>query len=304
MRILVVGAGATGGYFGARLASAGREVTFLVREARRKQRRRDGLQVVSPHGDLTLQPKLVTAPELDAPYDVLLFTVKAFAMDAAIADIAPAVGPSTMIIPVLNGMRHIAALVARFGEAPVLGGVAFISTVIDDRGRIVQLNQPHDLVYGERSGERTARIVALDEVFQNAGFDARLSTHIVEEMWAKWETLAALGGITCAMRGTIGEIVAAPGGLTYINAFIDECSAIAAASGTPPNESALGKRRSMLTTAGSPLTSSMYRDLMSGADVEADQILGDLLDHAQRTGTPAPLLAAAYTHLKVYQSRR
>jgi 2-dehydropantoate 2-reductase len=305
MRILVVGAGSTGGYYGARLANAGRDVTFLVRAARREQLQRDGLQVVSQHGDLTLQqPQLVTADELNAPYDVLLFTVKAFAMDAAIADIAPAVGPATMILPVLNGMHHIAALVARFGETPVLGGVAFISTEIDARGRIVQLNAPHDLMYGERSGERTERVLALDALMQNAGFTARLSTRIVAAMWEKWQTLASLGGITCTMRGTIGDIVAAPGGLDFINAFFSECKAIATAAGFPPDEAFHNRTHGMLTTAGSPLTSSMYRDLVSGSDVEADQILGDLLVHASTTGTPAPLLSAAYANLKVYQSRR
>ena len=123
MRILVVGAGATGGYFGGRLTQAGRDVTFLVRPARAERLRAEGLQIVSKDGDVTLQPQLVTAGNIAGPYDVVLLAVKSFALDAALDDLAGAVGSATMIVPVLNGMRHIDLLIARFGEAPVLGGL-------------------------------------------------------------------------------------------------------------------------------------------------------------------------------------
>jgi 2-dehydropantoate 2-reductase len=304
MRILVVGAGATGGYFGARLAKAGRDVTFLVREKRDEQLRRDGLQVVSPHGDITIAPQLITKDAIDGTYDIVLFTVKAFAMDAAIEDIDAAVGPHTMIVPVLNGMRHIDALVAQFGEDAVLGGLAFVSTVLDDAGRIVQLNKPHDLTYGERGGAITERITALDAIMQNAGFNAHVSTRIVDQMWEKWVTLAALGGITCLMRGTIGDIVAAPGGLDFIRAFLAECAAAATGSGAKLDPAVIERTQDMLTSAGSPLASSLYRDLMSGADVEADAVLGDLLIRAHGARLSTPMLATAYLHLKVYQGRR
>jgi 2-dehydropantoate 2-reductase len=135
------------------------------------------------------------------------------------------------------------------------------------------------------------------------GFDARLSERIVPEMWEKWETLAALGGITCTMRGTIGDVVAATGGVAFIEAFFAECTAVAAAAGFPPPEVFVARTRTMLTTAGSPLTSSMYRDLVAGNDVEADQILGDLVERARSAGLATPLLATAYTNLKVYQGR-
>jgi 2-dehydropantoate 2-reductase len=304
MRTLVVGAGATGGYFGARLAAAGRDITFLVRERRLEQLRREGIRIISPRGDLTLTPKLVTATELSVPYDLILLTVKAFALDAALVDIAPAVGSGTTILPVLNGMRHVDVLVNRFGEDAVIGGLAFIAAELDAGGRTVQLTDQHELAYGERSGAVTKRITAVDAELRGAGFDARLSEHIVPEMWEKWETLAALGGITCTMRGTIGDIVAAPGGVAFIEAFLSECTAVAAAAGFPPSEPFVARTRTMLTKAGSPLTSSMYRDLVAGNDVEADEILGDLFERARCAGLATPLLATAYTNLKVYQSRR
>jgi 2-dehydropantoate 2-reductase len=197
MRILVVGAGAVGGYFGAGLAKAGRDVTFLVRAPRATQLlRRDGLCVVSPHGDVLLAPKLIGAGEIDGPYDLVLLSVKAFALEAAIDDFAPAVGPETMILPALNGMRHIDVLTQRFGESAVLGGVCLVATEIDDRGRIVQLADIQQLVYGERNGEVTPRLQALDATLQGAGFDANLSTEIIQAMWEKWVMLASLGAVT------------------------------------------------------------------------------------------------------------
>src|SRR5438552_8664623 len=122
MRILIVGAGAVGGYFGGRLAQAGRDVTFLVRPSRAKQIGRDGLRIISPHGDAVLTPKLVSAEEIDTPYDLVLLSVKAYALEAAMNDFAAAVGPETMIFPVLNGMRHVDLLIKQFGKPAVIGG--------------------------------------------------------------------------------------------------------------------------------------------------------------------------------------
>ena len=303
MRILVVGAGATGGYFGGRLAEAGRDVTFLVRPQRAEQVRRDGLQILSPHGDVTLQPRLVTADQLASPYDVVLLTVKAFALEAALDDLARAVGPETMIIPVLNGMRHIDVLTRRFGEAAVLGGVCMVATMLDAAWRIRQLAEMQLLVYGERSGVMSARLAALDAVMQGAGFTARASGAVLQEMWEKWILLATLGAITCLMRGTIGDIEAAPGGAVLALQVLADCGSVAAMSGYPPSEAFLARTKAMLTTPGSTSAPSMYRDLTQGLPVEADQIVGDMLARAQRFAIASPTLAAAFAHLTIYQRR-
>jgi 2-dehydropantoate 2-reductase len=303
MRILVVGAGSTGGYFGGRLAQAGRDVSFLVRPARAAGLRANGLQIISPHGDVTLRPKLVTADAIEAPFDAILLTVKAFSLDAALDDLAPAVGPDTMILPVLNGMKHVDTLAARFGRDAVVGCVCKVATQVDDQGRIVQLNTLQELAYGEMNGQASARTEALDKAMQGAGFDVRLSPTIQRDMWEKWILLATLGGICCLMRGTIGEVEAAPNGPAFARAFLDEVAAAVTAAGVPPSEAFLAATRKTVTQKGSPLTSSMYRDLQKNSPVEADQILGDLLVRAQAAGVPTPLLAAAFTHLSVYQNR-
>ena len=303
LRVLVVGAGATGGAFGGRLASAGRDVTFLVRPHRAQQLRERGLHVHAPQGDVMVTPVLVEPGTLDEHYDVILLGLKAYALEAAIEDFAPAVGPRSMIVPMLNGMRHIDRLVARFGDEPVLGGVCIIASTLDPNGDVRMLFDTQQLAYGERSGGISDRIRALDALMQHAGFEAAASPNIMQAMWDKWIFLAALGAATCLMRGTVGAIEAA-GGAPVALAILDEAAAISTAAGFPPSEPVLAQARERLTTAGSALSSSMYRDLQNGLPVEADHILGDLVARAKTFGVAAKLLQAAYIQLAIYQAER
>ncbi|HEX4262316.1 MAG TPA: ketopantoate reductase family protein, partial [Acetobacteraceae bacterium] len=236
MRLLVVGAGATGGYFGGRLAQAGRDVVFLVRGRRAEQLARDGLRIVSPHGDAAIHPKVVTADRVEGPFDAVLLTVKAFALEAAVKDVAPAVGPATMIVPVLNGMRHLDVLTAQFGADAVLGGVCIVATTLDNDGSIVQLAPMQELAYGERDGTLSPRVERLHAAIAGAGFTARASSTIMQEMWEKWVFLASLGGITCLLRGTVGDIEAVPGGADLALRLLRECAEVARASGFAPRE--------------------------------------------------------------------
>jgi len=302
MKILVVGAGAVGGYFGARLAQAGRDVTFLVRPSRAQHLRSEGLRIVSPHGDITLQPRTITAQEIDSPFDIILLSVKAQALDQAIEDMAPAIGNDTMIYPALNGMRHIDTLTRRFGEHPVLGGVCMVVADLGEQGRIVQMNPTQKLIYGERNGEITSRIRLFDETLRDSGFDTELSTNITYAMWQKWVMIASLGLITCLLNGPIGKINAVPYGDETALRAIEECAAVAAACGFPPSQSLLDDMRKRGTAKGSSLTSSMYRDLQKGAPVEVDTILGDLLDHGRSHHVDTPLLQAGCVRLRVYQN--
>jgi len=301
MRILVVGAGAVGGYFGGRLVQAGRDVTFLVLPKRAEQIQSQGLQILSPmHGDFTARPKTITAAQIASPYDVIFLSVKSYSLAAAIDDFAPAVGQQTEIIPVLNGMHHMDVLTQRFGDA-VLGGVCFVSTAIDSQGRIVQLADFQSLAYGELDGKKTSRIEAVHQEFSGAGFQASISTDILRDMWQKWVFLASLGAITCLLRGNVGEIVAAPGGAELCLSTLRECAAIASAYGYPMSETFLAEKSAQLTAPGSKLASSMYRDLTEHARVEADTILGDLVDRGRKHGVSAPIVQAAFVSLSIYQ---
>jgi 2-dehydropantoate 2-reductase len=303
MRILVIGAGAVGGYFGGRLAEAGRDVTFLVRARQAEAIREHGLRIVSPHGDATLQPRLILADQITGPYDLIILCVKAYSLAGAMNDFAAAVGPNTIILPLLNGMRHLELLAGRFGEDTVIGGVCLIAAEVDNQGCIVQLTEIHRLVYGERAGGISARISALDQALQGATFEARTSENMLQDMWEKWVLLASLGAATCLMRGNIGEIEATPGGADLSRTILAECSAISAASGYAPGAAFLARTEKVLTTRGSTLTSSMYRDLTRNAPVEVEQILGDLLERGRHFAVTAPLLEAACASLRIYQAR-
>ena len=302
MRILIVGAGATGGYFGGRLAQAGRDVTFLVRPGRAAQLRQDGLHIVSPHGDVALTPALLVTGEPTAPFDAIILAVKAYALGAALDDLAPAVGPATMIMPLLNGMRHLDLLIKRFGPGPVLGGVCRVATTLDQQGRIVQLGAFQDLVYGERDGRASDRVAALDAALQNAGFKAEPATNVMQQMWEKWILLAAGGALTCLMRANVGEIEAA-GGAGLARRLLAEAAAVATAADHPPTAPFIANAEKMLTAPGSSFATSMHRDMTGGQKVEADHIIGDMLRRAQNATLDTPLLQAASVALAIYQNR-
>ncbi len=291
-----------GGYFGGRLAQAGRKVTFLVRARRAENLRKRGLRILSPHGNVTMEPNLIMADQILGPYDLILLCVKSYSLEMAMRDFAPAVGPETIILPLLNGMSHIDLLVERFGEKAVIGGTCRIVADFDHDERIVQLTKSHDLLFGECCGGVSARMRMLEQSMHGAGFDARISDNMPQEMWEKWVMLAGLGATTCLMRGAIGEIEAIPGGANLALEILAQCSEIASASGYAPGKAFLERARKTLTTHGSALTSSMYRDMSKGVPVEVDQILGDLLERGRNLGVTAPLIEAACVNLRVYQA--
>jgi 2-dehydropantoate 2-reductase len=300
MRILIIGAGAVGGYFASRLIAADRDVSILVRPRRAEQLRATGLQLFSPHGDLTVQPKLLLGSELskEKPFDLILVSTKAYSLEAAMNDFAPAVGPNTAILPLLNGMKHLDALIARFGEQAVLGGASRIVADLDPEGRVHQFGPLHDIVFGERDKQITPRIQAIHETLSGCNFPTMLSPDILAAMWTKWVLLSSLAGTTCLLRASVGQIVAVKYGAETINAIVDESAAIAAANGYSQDPKFIASHKTRMTEPGSALTASMFRDLTKGQPVESEQILGDFLAHAY--GVRAPLLTAAYVQLSVY----
>ncbi|MGU3558916.1 2-dehydropantoate 2-reductase [Methylobacterium radiotolerans] len=309
MRTLIVGAGATGGYYGARLAEAGADVTFLVRPARAAKLAADGLNVRSPLGDLHLpDPPTVTADKLAGAgrFDLILLSCKAYDLDSAVADLAPAVGPDTAILPVLNGMSHLDVLDARFGAERVLGGSCAIAATLAPDGAIRHMSELCSITYGERDGSRSSRIEAVDALMRGLKFQPRLSDVILQEMWEKWVFLAALAGATTLMRAAVGDIVAAPGGTALITALHAECTSVAAASGFEPRAVVAERARAQLTAAGSTFTASMLRDIENRGRIEADHVIGDLIARGERLApeVPFPLLTAVYTGLKAYEARR
>jgi 2-dehydropantoate 2-reductase len=303
MRILVVGAGALGGYFGGRLKEASRDVTFLVRPRRAELLAKTGLVVRSPKGDIKIAaPPTVLAENLSAPFDLILLSCKAYDLQGAMDSFAPAVGANTAILPLLNGTKHMDLLAERFGAGAVLGGQCIISATLDGEGRILHLNDLHFLSFGEQNGAKSPRVAAIAETFSGAKFDSQLSTAILQEMCEKWAFIAAAAGICCLMRGAFGDIAAA-GASQLASDMFGECCAIAAKHGFNPGESAVKRSVGMLTAAGSPIAASMLRDIERGAPIEADHVIGDLLARGGARAGDYPLLQIAYAHLRTYEAR-
>jgi 2-dehydropantoate 2-reductase len=304
MRVLVVGAGAIGGYFGGRMLQAGRDITFLVRPRRAGELASAGLVIKSPNGDVTLKnPPVVLADAIKEKFDVVLLGCKAYDLDDAVRSVAPAVGPQTSIIPLLNGMLHLDVLDRKFGRERVLGGLCAIAVTLNEKREVVQLQPMQSLSFGERDGRLSDRVRAIGEVFSSIN-GASASEHVMQDMWEKWVFLASIAASTCLMRAPVGMILAAPGGKEFILGILDECTAVATAEGFPPRAPALERSKTTLTTEGSPLTASMFRDIRAGMPVEADHVIGDLIARGDSAKVPVPRLRVAYTHLKAYEKQR
>jgi 2-dehydropantoate 2-reductase len=265
--------------------------------------------VRSPKGDIAIPaPPTVLADKLSAPVDLILLSCKAYDLQDAMESFAPAVGANTAILPLLNGMRHMDLLAARFGANAVLGGQCIISATLDGEGRILHLNDLHFLSFGEQNGAKSPHAEAIAAAFSGAKFDAQLSATILQEMWEKWAIIASVAGITCLLRGAVGDIVAAGAGQQAMDIYA-ECCAIATANGFAPGESARKRSIGMLTAPGSTFAASMLRDIERGAPIEADHIIGDLLARggggkALASTADYPLLQIAYAHLRTYEARR
>lgn len=303
MRILTVGAGAVGGFFGARLAQAGQDVSFMVRPARAKALTARGLRVEGQGENLRLTPKLMTAEAPGGPYDLVLLSVKATALHTALTDIEAAVGPDTAVLPLLNGVAHLDALVARFGAGAVLGGVAKVVTTLNEDGDILRMAPPAVILTGELDARPSARIEAIRTVLAAAGIDSPATEDIVAAMWHKWVFISTLVALTCLMRGTVGEVNAVPGGAALGPSLLTEAAAVSAAAGHPVPEAELAFTTATVTTPGSPLTPSLYRDLAAGAPTEAEHVLTDLTVRARALGVATPLLDLAALHLRVHEHR-
>ena len=303
MRFLVLGAGAVGGYFGGRLAEAGRDVRFLVRAARLDRLAAQGLRVASPLGDFKVPAQVATADRLGGPYDVVLLTAKHYDLDGAIAAIRPAVGPETAVLPLLNGLVHLDTLDAAFGAGNVLGGVAYVGAVLLPDGSIRHVNRLSGIAFGERGGGISGRVRRIAESFAGTKIDAPGSADILQEMWEKFFMMGAMAGMNCLFRGTIGEIVATDDGAALMHQALAECRAVAAAAGHPPRPQAIDRVTAMLTEPGSVNSASMRQDLEAGRRTEADAIVGDMIRRGEGYGVATPLLRAAYCALQVHEHR-
>jgi 2-dehydropantoate 2-reductase len=302
MKVLIVGAGAVGGFLAARLADAGDDVAVLVRPARADKLRREGLRLLEGSTIRTSHPRVVTAPDLTPEFDLVVLAVKSDALDKALDDVAAGVAPSTAVLPFLNGIRHVQPLVSRFGSA-ALGGVLRIATELDEEGAIRVIAPLFEVEIGELASPSGERVEEIASRFRAAGAEVTVPADIVDAMWEKWVFIASIGAVTSLMRAPIGEIVAAPGGASFARAVLNEAAATAAAEDHPVSSASLGATEQALTSPGSPTTSSLSRDLLADRPTEVEPVLGDLVATAEANGTPAPLLALTTLALRIHNGR-
>ena len=308
MRILVLGAGGIGGYYGGRAAAGGADVTFLVRPRRAAQIAANGLVIKSPLGDAIIAAKTVLADDVKPGWDAIILSCKAYDLDSAVAAIRPA-APGAKIIPQLNGMRHIDRLDTEFGPEAVLGGTSGIAVTLDDDCTERHLNTMATFGYGPRQASQAAFCDALQphlaQGTKGGGFDLTNSAEIMQMMWEKWVFLCSIASMNCLFRANVGSIVSAtPEAAALMLQMVDECTAVASAAGHTPRPPADARARTQLSDPKGQWMASMLRDLQKGGAVEADHVVGDMLARAKGFATPHSMLAVAYTNLKVYEAAR
>ena len=304
MKILVLGAGGTGGYFGGRLHEGGADVTFLVREKRAQQIAQNGLQIESPKGNVTLSVKTVLAADVKPGYDTVILSCKAYDLASSIEAIRPAMAPATCLVPLLNGISHLDELDAAFGRARVMGGSCQIAATLTRDGVVKSLLDAHSIIWGAREISQEAVANALGKAFASTIVDWKVSENIMQDMWEKVAFLSTLAGMTCLMRASIGEILATADGRALMKRYLDSCVAIASRSGYPPRAAILERYEKVINSTGSSLTASMLRDLEGGGHIEADHIVGFMLGKAREFDIDDTILSVAYAHLKAYENRR
>lgn len=303
-KVLVLGAGGIGGYFGGRLAEAGRNVTFLVREPRQKLLEKNGLTIKSQLGNIHLSVNAITSCQLNSFYDFIIIACKSYDLESAIKSIAPAVGPSTAVIPLLNGVAHIELLNATFGKEKILGGSAKIQVTMGEHGEILHLNDWCDLVFGEQFTEITQRAQLFNDLFQYAkGVKIQLVNDILQQMWQKLVHLSTAAAMTCMMRANVGDIVRTPDGKKQLLQLLDQNAQIASENGYPPSQRFIEMYQTIFSDPNSKYATSMLRDIERKNRIEADHIVGFMLEKAVSANIESVILQLAYTHLKAYEQQ-
>ncbi len=303
MKILIVGAGAVGGLFGASLHEQGADVHFLVRPARKALLDAESLTLELPTGRLSFSPRTVTSDQLQGDFQLIVLSNKAYALGGVIADIAPAVGAHTHILPLLNGLNHLDRLDQTFGPERVLGGIAMTIATLASPTHIRVTNAYSSLTVGARLPEQRAKAEAVWQLLSEAGIETRLSETIIDDMWDKFCRMASLGAANCLLGGTVGEYMRSEAGGRIALQLLDECAQTAQAAGHPMHPQAVAGFQRVLTNPSSTFNSSMYRDMRAGLPIEGDHLVGDMLRRGEALGISCPLLTIAHAVLETYSGR-
>jgi 2-dehydropantoate 2-reductase len=301
MRIAVIGAGGVGGAFGAALAQAGADVTFVARGAHLRAMRDKGLRVEGGRGETIIAPAQATDdPASIGPVDFVLFCVKLWDVESAGAAIKPLVGPATAVIPLQNGVDASERLIPILGAAAVMGGVAQISATIAEPGVIRQVGNFMRLVFGELEGGKSARGEAFLALCQKAGFDAAHSDQIMTELWMKFIMLATNAALTASTRTALGVLRDDPDIAPLFGRAFAEVAAVGRARGVKLPEDAADRMVAFTQSAPPTMMASMAHDLIRGNRIELPWLSGKVVSLGRELGVPTPVHEVLYAVLKPF----
>ena len=305
MRIAVMGSGGVGGYFGARLALGGCDVTFIARGRHLEAMLQHGLKVESPIGDMSLATVRATSdPTEIGPVDLILFGVKLWDTATAAKAVAPLVGPTTAVISLQNGVRKDDILREILGERPVMGGACYIAAQIAEPGVIRHSGKMQKLVFGEYDGTRSSRAEAFLLACQHAGIEAEISSDIRRTIWEKFVFLVGLSGLTTCTRQPIGPIRSNPETRALLHDAMREVVAVGRAQGVQLPEDFADNRLAFSDGLPPTMTSSMSNDLERGNRLEVDSLSGDVVSRGAATGVPTPVNHVIYDLLALHAGGR
>ncbi len=301
MQILILGAGAIGGYYGGRLVQAGADVTFMVRSQRAETLSKSGLVIKSALGDFCGKVKTLQQNDKCPTYDIVFLACKSYDLHSALISIQPAVENKTAIIPILNGVEQLNIISESFPFAECWGGIAKISTTLLPDGSIHQFDNVNQFVLGTLDGHLDTRAEQLISLFRAQAVDATLSHRIKNDLWDKFTFIATMAGITCLMRGAIDQILLAPSGKELITQLLNECASVSEKEGFPLEDHVFSQYLDHLVGPSFGLKSSMLRDIEKSHRTEVEHILGDMLKKAKKHSLSTPLLEIATTHVRTFE---
>jgi 2-dehydropantoate 2-reductase len=305
MRIAVFGAGAVGGYFGARLAAAGQDVTFIARGRHLEAIRKSGLRIESPNGDVTIHPAQVTDdPASVGPVDYLMFAVKLFDTESVGQACRPMVGPDTTVLALQNGVETEDILGRILGPQHVMGGTVYIAAVVAEPGLIRQTGHFARMIFGELDGSRSKRGQVFEKACKDAGIDAVFSSAVMTEIWMKFIVLVGLSGVTTVTRMPVGSLRADPDTRMLLYNAIAEAAAVGRARGVALPDDAVERQMAVLDGWPPEMVASMLHDLNGGRRMELDYLSGAVARLGRRCGVPTPVNDTLYAALKPYKEGR
>lgn len=301
MKILILGAGAVGGYFGGRFTEAGIDTTFLTRSKRAEFLNEKGLTIKSALGNGNYKVKTILSKDIKETYDYIILTCKAYSLEEAINDIKPAIGKNTYILPLTNGLKHYEILGEKIGKEKIIRGFCFVNSKLSPEGEIIHASKLQKIVFGGHNESTIKGCNQFEEIINATNLDYVHTNDIMQDLWEKFVFITSAASITCLMRSDIGTILKSPYGKEITLEIFDECLKIADKSGYKLRKELEDRFYQTLTNENLSMKTSLLSDIENNNLTEVDHIIGSMIDYAKKVKTKSSMLKIAYCHIKNYE---